>query len=219
MSIFSQHKTRIRIRKIATFGGCLTHSSQEGSMKHVVYALIMAAMLVLIVAPAVFGIDSETNIAALTTTDRGTKDEVMLTYDGSALWQGSSGVCVAGNYAYLFLFYGILVFDLSNPSAPINAVDLFDEGSTYKIRAQAGNHIYTESYGGHFCIIDISIPDKPSHDTQLPATGLDARPGRRGKSRVHCYGFHAGNIWISRFQPRPFHWSDIVSRFRPMTSQ
>ena len=90
----------------------------------------------------------------------GLRSEINATYAGSTLWQGISGICVKDNQAYLLYYFGVVPFDVSNPSAPIKGGDFYMLDH-YRFGKQVDNYIYSTSIKREFSITDIANPGLP----------------------------------------------------------
>jgi hypothetical protein len=90
--------------------------------------------------------------------------EIDVSFVGSALWSCVYDVVVRDNYAYCAMTYGLMIFDISNLSAPVPVakVDLPTGYSRYgRGLALAGNYAYLADGSAGLQIIDIANPLMP----------------------------------------------------------
>ncbi|MDL2342273.1 MAG: hypothetical protein QFB87_04320, partial [Patescibacteria group bacterium] len=93
----------------------------------------------------------------------------------SNVGNGSSGIAVAGNYAYVtnFLNSTVSIFDITNPAAPTSVGTATVGGGPTDI-VVSGKYIYvTNNSGNSFSVVDVSNPTAP---VTLAATATNTGP-------------------------------------------
>jgi hypothetical protein len=98
-------------------------------------------------------------------------DEVIFSYENSALWNGMKDVKVKGNYAYCAFNYGLLILDISNVSNPQPVSQVFmPDGDAWRIALDSNYAYVADGYGG-LQIADISEPSQASLIGALETSG------------------------------------------------
>lgn len=117
-------------------------------------------------------------------------DSVVFKYKGSTLWSGMRDVVVRDTLVYAAMTSGLMIFDVSDPTAPESLSTLyFPEGWATDIKL-AGDYVYLTEWGGSkwgrawegaLHIIDVSNPRAPSlmgsYYTPTSAGGVDVEGG------------------------------------------
>ena len=97
-------------------------------------------------------------------------------YDGFGQYnQSPNEVAVAGSYAYTADFYGLTIYDVSDPANPVKVGELLLPEEAWGI-AISGTTAYVADWGEGLQIIDVSDPANPallgSYDTPGYAYGV-----------------------------------------------
>jgi len=93
-------------------------------------------------------------------------DEIPVEYVGSAIWTWARDVWVSGDYAYCTMWFGLVIVDISDPSAPTLLSRLYTEGIPNGLQV-AGNYAYIAGGGGpntlgcYLTVVDVSDPSAP----------------------------------------------------------
>ncbi len=98
-------------------------------------------------------------------------DEVIFSYENSALWNGMKDVKVKGDYAYCAFNYGLLILDISDINNPQPVSQVFmPDGDAWRIALDSNYAYVADGYGG-LQIADISDPAQPSLIGTLETSG------------------------------------------------
>lgn len=104
-------------------------------------------------------------------------DEVTILPVGSTLWSGFTDVSVIGGYAYCSLPYGLVILDVSVPSAPTVASQLSFANGRGEGVCVSGSYLYLADGDAGLRIIDVSNPSSPLHLIRIftPSAALKVR--------------------------------------------
>ncbi|HEQ98515.1 MAG TPA: T9SS type A sorting domain-containing protein [candidate division Zixibacteria bacterium] len=88
-------------------------------------------------------------------------DELIFTYENSALWSGMKDIYISGNRAFCSFHYGLLILDISDTLSPqfVSRVFIAD-GDGWRIDSDGQNIYLADGYGG-LKIIDVSNIENP----------------------------------------------------------
>ena len=104
--------------------------------------------------------------------------------EGSALWQGTLSIAGDENYSYVAKYFGIEVYDISVPSAPVKVGQYFRLGSVGEMVLDGG-FLYVAAAGDGTLVFDVTDPNAPvlvstirgegfsSYGFYFNATGID----------------------------------------------
>lgn len=105
-------------------------------------------------------------LCVLLTGETAISAEVNLEYCTSTLWSGWGSVVVEGDYAYCSAALGLAIFDVENPSQPIQIGTCLTPASG-KIEL-AGTYVYMAAGWSGMIVIDVSDPTAPEIVGDVP---------------------------------------------------
>lgn len=139
----------------------------------------------------------------------------------SSLWSGISDIEIAGNYAFLAMYNGLVIFDISDPENPVEVGKLFCKGEGTGV-AVDGAYAYLADGSGGLRIIDISnrtqpvavgIYDNPSAVNEVCVSGNYAYTVTEGEGIVILDVANKSNpAFLGSHQVNDVRYYDIVLR-------
>ncbi|MEW6049677.1 MAG: hypothetical protein AB1644_01235 [Candidatus Zixiibacteriota bacterium] len=100
-----------------------------------------------------------------------TQTELKVSYLGSTLWSGLDDLIADGNYLYCAVWNGLIVFDVSTPSAPVLVAQLPLPQGAWRSIAKSGMYVYATSADSGLQIIDVTNPAAPVRVGSFYAAG------------------------------------------------
>lgn len=97
--------------------------------------------------------------------------ELSFIYAGSALWQGTNAVAGSGNIGYSYPYFGLQVYDLTNPLSPALIGECFRLARAYGM-AIDGDFVYVAAGTAGLLIFDVSDPYRPVLAGEVNLDGL-----------------------------------------------